>query len=352
MTKRRSNIRDVAAHANVSASAVSLVIRGRPGVGSETRERVWASIEELGYEVPAGSAGPKNHSICLLIEKGAIPILLDVFYGDIVRGFQAEAQRLGYQVLLHMYDSSSDTAAMLAQSLPDEARGLVVANDGDLRPEIVSQLERSQLPLVLIENQAADHRLNCVLGDNFEAGYAVTRHLLDLGHRDIAILRGPSKYSSLVDRFRGSLAAVAEAGLCLSDDHLPLPVSGHPKKGYAQMQEILRSSNPPTAVVAVSDKTAFGAIEAILGSGLRIPQDISVVGIDDGVESAYASPPLTTYHIPRHDMGLLAMRKLNSLIKSDGEPATKILVHGELIVRHSTKAIVPGDSKLIDVRAG
>src|SRR6188768_2189113 len=123
MSKRRSNIRDVAAAANVSPSAVSLVIRGRPGVADKTRERVWAAVSELRYEVPpvAASAATKAQAVCLLIEKGNLPVVLDVFYGDIIRGFQAEAQRLGYQVLLHMYDSSADTPALLKESFPDEA---------------------------------------------------------------------------------------------------------------------------------------------------------------------------------------------------------------------------------------
>src|SRR5215213_9723993 len=252
MGKRRSNIRDVAAAANVSPSAVSLVIRGKPGVGAETRERVWAAVSELGYEIPSSAQAAKGLAVCLLIEKGAMPVLLDLFYGDIIRGFQAEAQRLGYQVLLHMYDSSADTPQLLMQGLPEEAKGLVVANDGDIRPELIQEMQELQLPLVLIENHTANHRLDCVLGDNFEAGYIVTRHLLDLGHRELAILPGPAKYSSLVERLRGSLAAVAEARVEVPSELMPLPISGQPMKGYLQMREILRSSARPTGVVAVS----------------------------------------------------------------------------------------------------
>ena len=338
MSKRRSNIRDVAAAANVSPSAVSLVIRGKPGVAAQTRERVWAAISELGYEVPAVAATGKSQAICLLIEKGTMPVVLDLFYGDIIRGFQAEAQRLGYQVLLHMYDSSADTPALLMQGLPDEARGLVVASDGDIRPEIVLQMQELDLPLVLIENHAPDHRLNCVVGDNYEAGYVVTRHLLDLGHRSIAILPGPTKYSSLVERLRGTLAALAEEGLIVPPELMPQPVSGHPKKGYLQMKEILRLPERPTAVVAVSDKTAFGALEAIREAGLRIPEEIALVGIDDVGESAFAHPPLTTFRIPRQEMGMIAMRKLRHLIDGDREPAAKTVVYGELIIRESTGA--------------
>lgn len=338
MGKRRSNIRDVAAAANVSPSAVSLVIRGKPGVGAETRERVWAAVSELGYELPSPAPTAKSFAVCLLIEKGAMPVLLDAFYGEIIRGFQAEAQRLGYQVLLHMYDSSVDTPALLMQGLPEEARGLVVANDGDIRPELVQQMQELQLPLVLIENHTANHRIDCVLGDNFEAGYIVTRHLLDLGHRRLAILPGPAKYSSLVERFRGSLAAVAEARVDVPPEWMPEPISGQPMKGYLQMRDILRSPSRPTAVVAVSDKTAFGAMEAIKEAGLRIPDDVALVGIDDVAESAYSHPPLTTFRIPRHEMGVIAMRKLGHLIVGDREPPAKTIVYGDLIIRESTGA--------------
>ncbi len=341
MGKRRSNIRDVAAAAKVSPSAVSLVIRGKPGVAAQTRERIWAAINELGYELPASASAARNQAICLLIEKGTMPVVLDLFYGDVIRGFQAEAQRLGYQVLLHMYDSSADTPALLIQGLPEEARGLVVANDGDIRPEIVLQMQELGLPLVLIENHAPNHRLNCVVGDNFEAGYTVARHLLDLGHRSIAVLPGPTKYSSLVERLRGSLAALAEAGLIVPPEFIPQPVSGHPKKGYLQMKEVLRLPEHPTAVIAVSDKTAFGAMEAIREAGLRIPDDISLVGIDNVAESAFTHPPLTTFHIPRHEMGVIAMRKLRHLIDGKEEPAAKIVVYGELIIRDSTRALRP-----------
>lgn len=336
MGKRRSSIRDVAAAANVSPSAVSLVIRGRPGVGAKTRERVWAAVTELGYEVPIAASVGRNQAVCVLIEKSSMPVVLDVFYGDILRGFQAEAQRLGYQVFLHMYDAAADTAAMLKASLPEGAKGLVVANDGDIRPEFVDQMRELPLPLILIENHVPEHPLRCVLGDNFEAGYTVTRHLLDLGHRSIAVLRGPVKYSSLVDRLRGSLAALAEAGILVPPELMPAPVSGHPKKGYLQMREILDLPDRPTAVVAVSDKTALGAMEALKEQGVRVPEDISLVGIDDVVESAFTVPPLTTYRIPRHEMGVLAMWKLHHLISADEEPPTKSAVYGELIVRASS----------------
>ena len=255
-----------------------------------------------------------------------------------IRGFQTEAQRLGYQVILHMFDQAAESLDSLRTSLSGEVAGLVVANDGDITPEMVIQLEAMRVPLVLIESYVPDQQLPCVLGDNFTAGYTVMQHLLNLGHRSIAILRGPRKYSSLMDRLKGCLAAAAEAGILIPPAYMPHPVSGHPKKGYVQMHEVLQLPQRPSAVVAISDKTAFGAMEAIKEAGLRIPSDIAVVSIDDVAESAYARPPLTSFHIPRAEMGRLAMQKLHRLINGEAEVAVKSVVYGELVVRESCGA--------------
>jgi DNA-binding LacI/PurR family transcriptional regulator len=332
MSKQRVSMRDIARAANVSVSAVSLVAREKPGVAVETRERVQRIMAELGYSV---AADEKPMAVGLLIERSSVPVILDVFYGDIIRGFQIEAQRQGYQVLLHMFDRAAESLDKLRANLSDEVRGLVVANDGDITPELVVQLEAMRVPLLLVESYLPGHRLPCILGDNFTAGYTAMRHVIDLGHRSVAILRGPRKYSSLNDRLRGCLAAAAEEGLLIAPELMPQPVAGHPKKGYVQMREVLQLDQRPTAIVAISDKTAFGAMEAIKEAGLRIPEDITIVSIDDVHESAYARPPLTSVHIPRLEMGMLAMQKLHRLITGDTEIPYKSVVYSHLVVRES-----------------
>ena len=334
MSKRQPSMRDVADAAKVSTSAVSLVVRGKPGIAPQTRERVWAAIEQLGYTVPALENGHLA-SVGLLIEQNTMPALLDIFYGDVIRGFQAEAQRLDYQVHLHMFDMAAGDLDGLYTTLAGEVNGLVVANDGDITEETVVRLEALNVPLVLVENYLPTRQLPCVLGDNFTAGYTVMEHLIGLGHRSIAILRGPRKYSSLMDRLKGCLAAAAMAGILVPPEYVPDPVSEHPRKGYVQMHEILQLAQRPTAVVAISDKTAFGAMEAIKEACLRIPEDIAIVSIDDVAESAYTRPPLTCFHIPRADIGQLAMQKLHRLIRGEPEVPSRSIVYGSLVVRES-----------------
>ena len=336
---KQPSLRTIAKATNVSVSTVSLVLNDRPGISSKTRDRVRQAATKLGYDWSAQKTNNRSVTVGLIIEQNSMPVLLDVFYGDVIRGIQLESRRLGYQVLLHMYDREREGLDLVQSDLAGSARGLVIANDGDITPEMVVQLEAAQAPLVLIENHVEGHHLPSVLGDNFTAGYTVMRHLLSLGHREIAILRGPDKYSSLVDRLRGCLAAAAEAEVRIPEEFLPVTSSKHPQKGYPQMKEILALPQRPTAVVAISDKTAFGAMSALTEAGLRIPRDISVIGIDNVSDSAYTQPPLTTFNIPKHEMGILAMRILHRIMTGDQDIPVKSIVYGDLVVRESCSSI-------------
>lgn len=336
---KRPSLRDIAALTDVSVSTVSLVLNDRPGISDQTRSRVLEAATRLGYEITLPNSNHQaTNAIALMIEQGSIHALLDIFYGDVIRGFQTEAQRLGYQVLLHMYDRHTGGVEAVQSDLLERVQGLIIANDGDITPQMVVQLEEAETPIVLIETHVEGHRLPSILGDNFTAGYTVMHHLLSLGHREIAVLRGPAKYSSLVDRWRGCLAALGELDLAIPKEFLPSPVSEHPQKGYLQMKKVLALPQKPTAVVAISDKTAFGAISAIREAGLSIPRDIAIASIDNVADSVYTHPPLTTYHIPRREMGVLAMQKLHRIIEGRPEIAVKSVVYGELIVRESCGA--------------
>jgi DNA-binding LacI/PurR family transcriptional regulator len=335
LTKSKPTMRDVARTAGVSATTVWMVVHNKPGIPAETVEKVRTAIDKLSYVIKKERNGSKSESVGLLIEQASIPAITDVFYGDVIRSFQAEAGRLGYHVLLSTFDRNTQDLDFLQTRFVQEVAGFVVANDGDITPEMVIQLKIPNVPVVLIESYVEGQTLPCVLGDNFMAGYKITRYMLDQGHRKIAILKGPTKYSSLVDRFRGCLAAMAEENLLTPIEWTPEPVSRHPLKGYIQMREILAQDEYPTAVIAISDKTAFGAMEAIREAGLSIPDDIAIGSIDNTMESGYTRPPLTTVHIPKNQIGVLALRKLHRLIAGDETIPVKSVVYSELIVRDS-----------------
>jgi DNA-binding LacI/PurR family transcriptional regulator len=333
MGKSKVTMRDIASAADVSVTTVWMVIHDKPGISSHTVEKVWSVVNDLDYKPRKSDSNSQLDTVGLLIEQSSIPAISDVFYGDVIRGVQSEAERLGMRVVLSVFDRNKRGFDL--NGLIHDVRGVVVANDGDLPAQTVLQLTALDIPIVLIESYIADHDLPCVLGDNFMAGYQITRHILNLGHRDIAVLKGPSKYSSLVDRLRGCMAAMAEEHLLFPPEWMPEPMSGHPIKGYVQMQEILALERRPTAVIAISDKTAIGAMDAIREAGLCIPDDIAIGSIDNTRKSQYMRPPLTTVHIPKYEIGMLAIQKLNRIIMGEDTTTFKSVVYSELIVRQS-----------------
>jgi LacI family transcriptional regulator len=333
MSKSTVTMRDIASAADVSVTTVWMVIHDKPGISAPTAKKVWSVINNLNYKPRKSNSNSQLETVGLLIEQSSIPAISDVFYGDVIRGVQSEAECLGVRVVLSIFDRKKQGFDL--NGLIHDVRGVVVANDGDLPAQTVLQLTALDIPVVLIESYIADQGIPCVLGDNFMAGYQITRHILNLGHRDIAVLKGPSKYSSLVDRLRGCMAAMSEEHLLCPPEWMPTPMSGHPIKGYVQMQEILALDHRPTAVIAISDKTAIGAMEAIREAGLRIPDDIAIGSIDNTRESQFTRPALTTVHIPKYEIGVLAMQKLNRIIMGDQTIAFKSVVYSELIVRES-----------------
>jgi LacI family transcriptional regulator len=339
LTGTRPSMRDVARMAGVSLSSVSLVAGGRPGVSLATRERTLEAMRRLGYS-PRDRLRREDdrYTLAIISERLVEPIERDIFYAEILEGIQTEAQRNGHRVLLHLLDSSTGSQdPRRIDTLWREIDGMILANGGDLTEEVIARLIASQVPTVLVDNYVVDQPLHCVVADNVTAGYLATRHLLRLGHRRIGLLAGPRKYRSLVDRQEGYLDALTEYDIPVEHDLMPPPGHGG-QKGYRQMLQLLALPHPPSAVVAISDKTAFGAMEAMKERGKQIPADVALVSIDDVAESAHTTPPLTTVQVPRAEMGAEAVRRLLALLRGDAPRPTKTVLYTHLTVRESCGA--------------
>jgi LacI family transcriptional regulator len=312
-------------------------VNGKPGVGANKRRQIQAAMRELGYVPPARRAPIAPTPVLgLLMESLSTPARSDGFYERIIGGIERAVQQYGYRLLLHRYLPGVDPLDDIRALMGRDVDGFIIANDGDVTADVIRHIAAMGNPLVLVESYL-DDPIHSVTADNFSAGLTVTNHLIALGHRRIGVLRGPAKYSSLRDRLRGHLIALLEHGLAVEAELQPMPVSGHPRKGYLQMKQLLALPEPPTAVFAVSDKSAFGAIEAIREAGLRIPEDISIAGVDDVAESAYHVPPLTTYHVPKAKLGEVAVRVMHDMLESE-TPPVRTLLTGSLVVRSSTGA--------------
>ncbi|MCY4465926.1 MAG: LacI family DNA-binding transcriptional regulator [Chloroflexi bacterium] len=332
----RPTITDVAKLAGVSPSAVSMYLNNRPGIGVETQVRIAEAIDELGYV-------PRNHDsrrkskgfIGLLVEK--LPTLLtgDLFYADVSTGIQKEAERIGYSMAVSVISESTKALPRLVAE--DSVVGLLALGGGDITDELLQLIANRKMPLVTVDNQSNLQAVNSVVVDNYRGAYQATQHLIELGHRRIGIIQGPKKYKSLTERFHGYVNALVEAGFAVDRQLVQQPMSsGYPNKGYREMKALLSLPDPPTAVFAVSDRTAQGAISALREAGLQVPRDFSIVGYDDMPPNAYPPPALTTVTSERLAMGHIAMQRLHRIINNPRYVPIQIVMPCQLVIRDSS----------------
>ncbi len=208
--------------------------------------------------------------------------------------------------------------------------GLVLIG-GDIPAEQLEELCRD-LPTVVVARQLPSDHHHCIFTNNVDGGYCATRHLIENGHREIAIVRGIEHHPDAIDRYEGYKRALAEAGIEL-EPTLVLPGDFSAESGVSAIDDLSGRGRTFTAVFAANDTTAFGVRLALYRRGLRVPEDVSIVGFDDQAEAAFMAPPLTTVRQPGREMGALASGSLLELI--DGKPFESRPLLAELIERES-----------------
>lgn len=339
-TSRKSTISDVARRANVSAMTVSRVINGTGYVSVRTRQRVEAAVADLGY-VPNALArqlrSKRTKMLALIVSDISNP-----FFTTIARGVEDVAAARGFSV---MYCNTDESVAKEAQYL-DMLIGRQV--DGVLlvpaRGSGVSfrALRVHQMPVVVIDRRVADPHVTSVRCDSEAGAYALTRHLIALGHQRIAVFTGRRAVSTSVDRAAGCRRALEESGLELDDDLLRF--GGHnfgslnQTDGYQMAREVLAWAVPrPTAIFAANNFIAFGVIRALREAGLRVPEDMSVVAFDDLPAGWVMEPFMTVAAQPAYEIGRRAAELLLDRIDGDaGAAGQTVVLPFELIIRHSS----------------
>ena len=331
-SNRAPTIRDVAAAAEVSISTVSLYIRGDARVREATGRRIAAAIEKLNY-VPRPRVSHKSKSkiFGFLVEKLPVPAFSDIVYGEVIYGMETVAREYGYGLSFSIIEDEQ-LPPMVTEN---QVGGILILGGSSANDALATTLTELEIPVMLVDNYVPGLPIPAVVPDNEWGGYAAFKHLIDLGHHRVAVIEGPRKYKTLTDRLNGALRAAAESGLAIPPEYRQVSLSaGRLRKGYREMKQLLSLPEPPTAVFAISDKTALGAYEAIREAGLNIPADISIVGFDNAVET---EPALTTVNLPKYEMGALAMQQLIRLANGEVKIPSRINVYTELVVRQSTK---------------
>lgn len=333
--ERRTTLAAIAAEAGVSLPTVSKVLNGRPDVAAATRERVERLLDQHQYKAGQHKAGIGRRRRCGLIDL-VLAGLDSPWAVEILHGVEEWGNEHGTGVVVSAVRHGDARPASWTSGVASHDTDGVLLVTSRVTEVQLEQLRGAGIPLVVIDPvnpPPAD--LPSVGATNWAGGMAATEHLIDLGHRRIATISGPPEYMCSRARTDGYRSALERAGLEY-DPALVRSADFRHEGGFVRGAELLDLTDRPTAIFAGSDEQAFGVYEAARQRGLRIPQDLSVVGFDDLPVTRWVSPPLTTVRQPLTEMGRSAAAMLGDLI--DGVPlrSTRVELSTELIIREST----------------
>lgn len=333
MNSKRVTHKDVAERAGVSVATVSYVLNNGPRpVAPETRVRVEEAIAELGYypnELARSLRLQQSSTIGLIL-----PNVMNPVFGEIAHELENICTQEGFLVLLCNSDRQHEREERFIQMLRAKQVDGVVITPHSEPVALIQPLLQARIPVIVLEHDLPN--IHCITIDELQGGRIATQHLIELGHRRIALLRRKPTSALSTQRINGYQQALAAANLPY-DPTLVIECEAGQAAGAHAMHQVLRRAEPPTAVFTHNDVLAMGALHTIRSAGLRVPEDISVVGYDDITSAAYFSPPLTTVRSPKAEMGVLAGRTILQLVRQkEPLPPQMITLPVELVIRAST----------------
>ncbi len=335
-TKRTTSL-DVANKAGVSRTTVSFVLNNVPDVtiSESTRQRVLEAARSLNYHPNAAGrklVSGKSRTLGLVLCQSAEQVSADALLPQVLLGVEQAAIQMGYQVLLKPVEPN-DTLGYEKLVNENFVDGILLSGPRQNDQKII-RLHQDGFPVMLM-GQLPGSSIPFVDIDASMGAETATAHLIERGHRRIAIItNAPLMFTSARQRLDGYSRALTKAGLAM-DESLLREGNYTPASGYDAMIRLLSESSRPTAVFVASDVVAMGATLAIKRAGLRIPQDLALVGFDDVPLAEYFDPPLTTIHLPAFGLGYATGERLIRLIKNEGLDSEAVFMQSELVIRES-----------------
>ena len=328
-------LKDIAQLASVSVMTVSKALRGEPDVSAATRAKIKKLALDLGYVPNTSAQGLRTNTTKLL--GLVIPSTLNPIYARIVSAIEERTHDFGYDLLIAQTQNKSEREdACLRRLLARRVDGLLITPVYRFEAEarIYHEIAVRKIPTVLLGPPAPFCKnFPGIETQELEASYRATKHLLELGHQKIAYLTGPPAAPWAHERFEGYRRALRDAGL-QPDDKLVFQAGSTIEDGANATLQMVNEGCQPTAVQAVSDLVAIGCAETLLQQGLKIPEDISLVGFGNILAAEYFRVPLTTVRQPKHRLGVAAVEALIKLIRK--EPIELKPLTAELEVRKSS----------------
>ncbi|MBK1697217.1 LacI family DNA-binding transcriptional regulator [Rhodovibrio salinarum] len=333
MPSSRVTITDIARYVGVSPSTVSLVLRRKGAISEATKEAVHRAIDELGYVYDRNAANLRSRTtqaIGLLINDVRNP-----FFAELATAVQEASEEDDY--LTHLLSSSENVARQsryIRSLLEMRVAGVIVCAATGTDREALSPLLEREIPTVLAVRPLDVEGVAFVGPDNRKAGELVARHLLDLGHSDLAFIGGEPGNPARDARFGGFAAALEERGVGLNPDWV-IDIRPTVTAGAIAIERLLERSPRPTAIVCYNDLLAFSASERLWAEGIAVGEDVALTGFDDLPLSRVAVPPLTTVDLKVHEIGRRASELLLDKLEHPGSEPQQVFLEPDLVVRRT-----------------
>jgi len=335
-----ATLKDVADHAQVSMRTVSNVVSGYAHVSERMRERVQAAIEQLDYRPNAVARTlrtGRTGMLALVVPEIDVP-----YFSELARDVITAAAEFGYRVMI---DQTGHDHERERELLTGGDRTMLF--DGILFSPLVTKAEllemnaRTSMPLVLLGEHEFDGRYDHVAIDNVRAAHDATRHLIDLGRTRIAAIgaQPQENYATPQQRSDGYESALREAGIPLEPSYLQPAAHYRRADGYDAARELLALPTPPDAIFCFSDLLAMGAMRAVFDAGLRVPEDVAIIGIDDIEEGRYSRPTLSTVSLDTPFIAHHAVARIAARIDDPDAPAEEVVAPHQVVVRESTAGV-------------
>jgi len=324
---------EIAQKLNLSIATVSRALSGKAldTVSEETRKAIFEAVEKYGYR----KRRTIGKSVAFVIDKDSFT-LSSQFYARIISGIEEELIKNKYFFHFNSIEHEKFDLTKINLNFNDLA-GIIMV--GVYHDDFVLKLKHIDIPLVLLDYYIPTEDIHAILIDNADGILKACKYLSSLGHTRIAYLSGDSVETSAQERLYGFRRSREIFGLDMDQDLVVMDCRSRIDEGFEAMSAILDLAKLPTAVIAYNDLIAVGAMDAIKQRGLSIPRDISMVGFDDIGLASEVNPSLTTVHVPKQTMGIMAVKSLLQLVKGKEEPVKKTLVPTRLVIRDTTAAI-------------
>lgn len=320
-------IKEVAAEAGVSVATISRVFNGKGPVRESTSRRVMETAQALHY-APHGAARSlsmrRTHTVGLLL-----PDLHGEFFSEVIRGIDGETRRAGYHLLVSGFHSDQQEMTAVLRAMRGRVDGLIVMSPEREAAVLCAHLP-ADLPVVLLNNLSGAAQAIAI--DNYGGAVAMVKHLLGIGHRRIAFIKGPAKNADACERLRGYRDAIGTA-ICLEVDG-----DFSEEAGYRAVRNLLQLEQHPSAIFAANDAMAIGALSALREAGVIVPDDIALCGFDDIPIARYVTPPLTTVNVAIAELGRRAFEVLETRLQDGQEDNQREILPTTLVIRESCGA--------------